>query len=34
MTDLMLKLLWLPPQASTFAKPVDDLHFFVIIVTS
>jgi cytochrome c oxidase subunit II len=33
MTDLMLKLLWLPPQASTFAKPVDDLHFFVIIVT-
>jgi cytochrome c oxidase subunit II len=33
MTDFMLKLLWLPPQASTFAKPVDDLHFFVIIVT-
>ncbi len=33
MTDLMLRLLWLPPQNSTFAPKVDNLHFFVIIVT-
>jgi cytochrome c oxidase subunit 2 len=33
MNDLMRRLLFLPVQASTFAKPVDYLHYFVIIVT-
>ena len=33
MNDLMRRLLWLPEQASTFAKPVDYLHYFVITVT-
>lgn len=33
MNDLMRTILWLPEQASTFAKPVDYLHYFVIIVT-
>jgi cytochrome c oxidase subunit II len=31
--ELLRKLLWLPEQASTFAEPVDHLHYFVIIVT-
>jgi cytochrome c oxidase subunit II len=30
---MMRKLLWLPDQASTFAGPVDHLHYFVITVT-
>src|SRR5262252_6663556 len=33
MRELMRQLLWLPPQASTFAWPVDRLHYFVITVT-
>ena len=33
MNDLMRRMLWLPEQASTFAKPVDYLHYFVITVT-
>lgn len=33
MNDLMRRILWLPEQASTFAKPVDYLHYFVITVT-
>jgi cytochrome c oxidase subunit 2 len=33
MNDLMRRLLFLPEQASTFAKPVDYLHYFVITVT-
>ena len=33
MNELMRKILWLPEQASTFAGPVDNLHYFVIIVT-
>ena len=33
MNELMRRLLWLPVQASTFAKPVDNLHYFVITVT-
>jgi cytochrome c oxidase subunit 2 len=33
MNELMRKLLFLPEQASTFAKPVDELHYFVITVT-
>jgi cytochrome c oxidase subunit 2 len=31
--DLMRRMLFLPEQASTFAKPVDYLHYFVITVT-
>jgi len=31
--DLMRRLLWLPDARSTFAVPVDRLHFFVITVT-
>ncbi len=31
--DLMRRLLWLPEASSTFAVPVDRLHFFVITVT-
>ena len=31
--DLMRHLLWLPEPGSTFAVPVDRLHFFVITVT-
>ncbi|HEX3905722.1 MAG TPA: cytochrome c oxidase subunit II [Polyangia bacterium] len=31
--DLMRKLLWLPDPSATFAVRVDQLHFFVIIVT-
>jgi len=31
--DLMRRLLWLPEARSTFAVPVDRLHFFVITVT-
>jgi cytochrome c oxidase subunit II len=31
--DLMRRLLWLPEPRSTFAVPVDRLHFFVITVT-
>ena len=33
MNDLMRRLLFLPEQASTFAKSVDQLHYFVITVT-
>jgi cytochrome c oxidase subunit II len=33
MNELMRKLLFLPEQASTFARRVDDLHYFVITVT-
>src|SRR5260370_38372813 len=33
MNDLRRRLLFLPVQASTFAKPVDYLHYFVITVT-
>jgi len=33
MNELMRNLLWLPPQASTFAPKVDNLHYFVITVT-
>src|SRR5262245_8335258 len=33
MNDFMRTILWLPEQASTFALPVDYLHYFVIIVT-
>lgn len=33
MNELMRQMLWLPEQASTFAKPVDYLHYFVITVT-
>ena len=33
MNDLMRRMLWLPEQASTFAPPVDHLHYFVITVT-
>jgi cytochrome c oxidase subunit II len=33
MNELMRNLLWLPVQASTFAKSVDNLHYFVITVT-
>ena len=33
MNELMRELLWLPPQASTFAPKVDNLHYFVITVT-
>jgi cytochrome c oxidase subunit 2 len=33
MSDIMRSLLWLPVQASTFARSVDNLHFFVIITT-
>jgi cytochrome c oxidase subunit II len=31
--DLLRRILWLPPANSTFAVPVDRLHFFVITVT-
>jgi cytochrome c oxidase subunit 2 len=31
--DLLRRILWLPPANSTFAVPVDRLHFFVIAVT-
>ena len=33
MNELMRKLLWLPPQASTLAPKIDSLHYFVIVVT-
>jgi cytochrome c oxidase subunit II len=33
MNELMRQILFLPEQASTFAKPVDELHYFVITVT-
>jgi cytochrome c oxidase subunit 2 len=33
MNELMRTILWLPEQASTFAKAVDELHYFVITVT-
>jgi len=33
MNDLLLELLDLPPQASTYARSVDTLHFFVISAT-
>ena len=33
MNELMRTILWLPEQASTFAKSVDQLHYFVITVT-
>jgi cytochrome c oxidase subunit 2 len=33
MNELMRRLLFLPEQASTFAVDVDNLHYFVIIVT-
>jgi cytochrome c oxidase subunit 2 len=33
MNDLMRRMLFLPDQASTFALPVDKLHYFVITVT-
>ncbi len=33
MTELMRRLLFLPPEASAYAQDVDKLHFFVITVT-
>ncbi|GAC1354216.1 MAG: cytochrome c oxidase subunit II [Polyangiales bacterium] len=33
MNELLRRLLYLPPQASTFARPIDWLHFVVIGVT-
>ncbi len=33
MNEIMRTILWLPEQASTFAKQVDELHYFVITVT-
>jgi cytochrome c oxidase subunit 2 len=33
MNEIMRKLLALPPQASTFARDVDALHYFVITIT-
>jgi cytochrome c oxidase subunit 2 len=33
MNELMLKLLWLPPQASTMSTRIDYLHYFVITTT-
>lgn len=33
MNEIMRTILWLPEQASTFAKAVDELHYFVITVT-
>lgn len=33
MNELMRTILWLPEQASTFARSVDELHYFVITVT-
>ncbi len=33
MEELMRTLLFLPPQASTMARQVDHLHYFVIVVT-
>ncbi len=33
MNEIMRTILWLPEQASTFAKSVDELHYFVITVT-
>jgi cytochrome c oxidase subunit 2 len=33
MNELMRRLLWLPPQASTLAPKIDSLHYFVITVT-
>ena len=33
MNEIMRRLLFLPEQASTFAHEVDNLHYFVIIVT-
>lgn len=33
MNELIRRLLFLPPQASTFARGIDQLHFFVISVT-
>jgi len=33
MNDIMRSILWLPEQASTFAKKVDQLHYFIFAVT-
>ena len=33
MNELLRRLLFLPDQASTFARDVDQLHFFVILTT-
>ncbi len=33
MNEIMRTILWLPEQASTFARAVDQLHYFVITVT-
>lgn len=33
MNDFMRTILWLPEQASTFARKVDTLHYFIITVT-
>ena len=33
MNELMRTILWLPEQASTFAKKVDTLHYFIFTVT-
>ena len=33
MNELLRKLLFLPDQASTFARDIDQLHFFVILTT-
>jgi cytochrome c oxidase subunit II len=33
MNEFMRTILWLPEQASTFARAVDELHYFVITVT-
>jgi cytochrome c oxidase subunit II len=33
LNELMRQMLFLPEQASTFAKKVDFLHYFVIVVT-
>jgi cytochrome c oxidase subunit 2 len=33
MNDIMRAILWLPDQASTFARKVDELHYFIFLVT-
>ena len=33
MNEVLRRLLFLPDQASTFAKDVDQLHYFVILTT-
>ncbi len=33
MNELLRTLLFLPPQSSTVARPIDGLHYFVILTT-